>query len=243
MVQHNTIDHTGITGVSTVSYASNANAVSSTAAGGAATTVSRGNHVHLGVRQLAHTSNTFTGNITLTASGSLGITMPSAGTLNFNAVDTTGGGSGSGSGAGTLLALKEEKAAHTYSTTSSTLADVDATNMAVTFTAPASGNILVRLTAYCDIAAAAAAPFGRWSLRESTSDIAGAGGSVIRAHSATVGADNTASVVFKLTGVTGGSHTYKWSYAVTDNATLFRILVGAGGNDQPPAVMEVWELA
>lgn len=92
MVQHNQIDHSGITGVG-FSYASNANAVASGAAGGAATTVSRGDHVHLGVRSLAHTSNTFSGAITLTASGSLGITSPTPGTFNLSAaVDTTSGG-------------------------------------------------------------------------------------------------------------------------------------------------------
>ena len=238
MVQHSSIDHTGVTGVpSATSYASNANAVAGVPAGGAAATVSRGDHVHDGVTSISHTSNTFDGPVTFTASGSLGITSPSAGTLNFSAVDTTGGGSGSGSGAGTLLALKEEKAAHTYSTVSTTLADVDATNMAVTFTAPASGNILVRLTAYCD--QAGTSEFGRWSLRESTSDIAGAGGSVIRAPDG----GGTATVAFKLTGVTAGAHTYKWSYKTTAATGAHRILVGAGGDDQPPAVMEVWELA
>ena len=47
MAQHNTIDHTGLTGVSTVSYASNANQTSTANYGGAASTVSRGDHVHL----------------------------------------------------------------------------------------------------------------------------------------------------------------------------------------------------
>ena len=37
-----------------------------------------------------------------------------------------------------------------YSTTSATMADVDATYMAVTFTAPASGNVIVTLSAWDD---------------------------------------------------------------------------------------------
>ena len=47
MAQHRDINHTGLTGVSTVSYASNANQTSTANYGGAATTVSRGDHIHL----------------------------------------------------------------------------------------------------------------------------------------------------------------------------------------------------
>jgi len=94
MVQHNTIDHTGLTGVSTVSYASNANSVADANTGGAATTQSRGDHVHLGVRSIAHASNTFSGPITFTTEGDLGITSPSTGTLAFKAISGAGGGGG-----------------------------------------------------------------------------------------------------------------------------------------------------
>ena len=94
MVQHSTIDHTGLTGVSTVSYASNANSVADANTGGAATTQSRGDHVHLGVRSISHTSNTFSGPITITAEGDLGITSPSTGTLAFKAISGAGGGGG-----------------------------------------------------------------------------------------------------------------------------------------------------
>lgn len=94
MVQHNTIDHTGLTGVSTVSYASNANSVAVANTGGAATTQSRGDHVHLGVRSISHTSNTFSGPVTFTTEGDLGITSPSTGTLAFKAISGAGGGAG-----------------------------------------------------------------------------------------------------------------------------------------------------
>ena len=95
MVQHNTIDHTGLTGVSTVSYASNVNSVAGANTGGAATTVTRGDHVHLGVRSITHSSNTFSGPITFTTEGDLAITSPSTGTLAFKAL--TGGGAASSS--------------------------------------------------------------------------------------------------------------------------------------------------
>ena len=47
MAQHRDINHTGLTGVSTVSYASNANQTSTANYGGDASTVSRGDHIHL----------------------------------------------------------------------------------------------------------------------------------------------------------------------------------------------------
>ena len=104
MVQHSSIDHTGLTGVGTNSYASNANSVASASAGGAATTQSRGDHVHLGVRSISHTSNTFSGPITFVAEGNLGITSPSTGTLAFKA---TSGAAASGGGGGALVLLEQ----------------------------------------------------------------------------------------------------------------------------------------
>lgn len=92
MVQHSSIDHTGVTGVIS-SYGSNANNVSSAGSAGAALGVSRADHVHVGVTSLSHTSNTWTGPITLVAEGSIGITKPNSTTIAVNA----GAGAGSGS--------------------------------------------------------------------------------------------------------------------------------------------------
>lgn len=147
---------------------------------------------------------------------------------------------GTGSTPGTVLG-SNSRATGTYSTTSATLADVDATNMAVTFTAPASGNVLVILSAYCDITATGSA-FGRWSLREGSSDISGAGGSVTRGNG-TSGDDGYRTIRIHLTGLSAGSHTYKWSFNVSVAGQTFRILAGAGGDAQPPATMEVIEEA
>ena len=118
-----------------------------------------------------------------------------------------------------------------YTTTSTTLADVDATNLQVTFTAPASGNILVRLSAYGDTATADAF----WGLRESTTDLI-----VGRSHRTAEG-EGFVSMPFYLTGISGGSHTYKWSYAVNAGGSG-RIIVmdGSAVNEWAPGVMEVW---
>lgn len=45
-----------------------------------------------GVTSISHTSNTFTGAVTLTASGTLGITSPAAGTFTLSATGGAGGG-------------------------------------------------------------------------------------------------------------------------------------------------------
>src|SRR3990167_10855248 len=92
MVQHNSIDHTGLTGVSTVSYASNVNRVDVANVGGAASTVTRGDHVHLGVTSISHASNTYSGPVIFNTEGDLGITSPSTGTLAFKAISGGGGG-------------------------------------------------------------------------------------------------------------------------------------------------------
>lgn len=93
MVQHNNIDHSGVTGVPSLSYASNSNSVAIANAPGASTLVSPADHVHLGVTSVSHASNTFSGPVILTNSGIVGITSPTAGTLNISAAATgTGGG-------------------------------------------------------------------------------------------------------------------------------------------------------
>src|SRR3990167_2445530 len=84
--QGNVVWSAGTAGGS-VSYGSNSNDISSVSAAGAATEVSRVDHVHRGVTSVAHTSNTFYGPLTFTTPGnSVGITSPSSGTLAFTSV-------------------------------------------------------------------------------------------------------------------------------------------------------------
>jgi len=127
------------------------------------------------------------------------------------------------------------------STASGTIVDADATNLAVTFTAPASGNVLVRLTAQScpDTGANHQGAQHQWGLRESTTTIAGP-------H--TISRDVTgngyacfvaATVAFKITGLTpGNSYTYKWAHLVTASGTA---RIGASSANGP-AVMEIWAL-
>jgi hypothetical protein len=121
------------------------------------------------------------------------------------------------------------------STTSATLADVDAANLIITFTVPPSGNILVRLTAHADINVAGQKY--QWSLREGSSNIANAGGVVQRATNG-----SCVTTAFRITGLTPGTvTTYKWSHAADQAAACTgRIVVGAGALGFPAATMEIW---
>jgi len=86
-------------------------------------------------------------------------------------------------------------------TVGGTLADVDATNILVTFTAPASGNVFI----YCAAMVQNNGGFGLFGVRESTTDIV-AGQMVTNAASPTMGLRT-----FYLSGISAGSHTYKLS--------------------------------
>lgn len=131
-----------------------------------------------------------------------------------------------GSGSGGFLAYsKYAPVTNTiYAASSSTLADVDATNLKVTFTAPASGNVVITvcLTADCS----GAGTFGFVGLREGSSDISSA-------LFTTRDTSQSAPLTFKfyITGISAGSHTYKLSHARTGSGSPFRILVGPGTVD------------
>ncbi len=112
---------------------------------------------------------------------------------------------GGGAAAGTILALKVYRPGsdtQTYNVTSGTLADIDATNLAVTFTAPASGNVIVRVTATIHQASGVNNFFG---LRESTTILAPV--QLVTASASAV----AVSVPLYVSGISAGSHTYKWA--------------------------------
>lgn len=114
-------------------------------------------------------------------------------------------------------------------TTSASQTDVDATNLAVTFTAPASGKVLIRLTGMADQSAANVV---YWGVRETTT-LLGEGWMYSVAG-------NTSRYTFALavTGLTpSSSHTYKWSYRTTGGTA--RVY---GGPAYGTAVMEVHAL-
>lgn len=141
------------------------------------------------------------------------------------------------SSAAELLAYKAHTAGD-EAITSTTMADLDATNAVVTFTAPASLDVLVRLTAVVQPRQASGA-YVSWGLRESTTDIAGANGEsiVARAAAANTPEWRAASLAFILMNISSGSHTYKWAAAIDAAGTA-----NQKANSSAPSVMEVWAL-
>lgn len=118
-----------------------------------------------------------------------------------------------------------------YTTTATTDGDVDATNLAVTFTAPTSGKVLVRLSGLTGINSTTYQLM--WGLRESSTSLAA---SQVNGF---VDANKNVflSAPMVITGLTpGSSHTYKWSWYTTGASSTGRLYAGgiAGA-----AVMEV----
>lgn len=140
-----------------------------------------------------------------------------------------------GTGGTGLLALFVQTAGTNKTTTSATQADVDATNAVVTFSAPASGNVLVRVT--CHIGMSANFQNGRLGLRESTTDVAGPYDAIVGTAAQTT--FQTHSLAFRVAGISAGSHTYKLAFAVSGGATLTVLQIGSGGTIYP-VTMEVW---
>jgi hypothetical protein len=141
--------------------------------------------------------------------------------------------SGGGAGAGTILAIKQYTPGSdstVHNTTSTTSVDADATNLAVTFTVPASGNVVVELNGWSDQNSSGV---GYWQLRDSTTVIA-----EWRMSSTTYGSGRTA-VKALITGLTpAASKTYKWGHRVSaGNQDIYAgPLTGSFG----PAVMIVY---
>ena len=122
---------------------------------------------------------------------------------------------------------------------------IDSTNLSITFTAPANGNVLVRLSARA----------GRndnttnrvwWGLLDGGGTyVTGSGAKIIDSTGLVI----AESCAFMITGLTpGNSYTWRWAHrpdvsGATSKATL---LVGGDPNDtvnnnaHGPAVMEIW---
>lgn len=127
------------------------------------------------------------------------------------------------SSVGGLIEENIYTASATYSTSSGSIADVDATNLSVTFTVPVSGKILVVLSAYVE----GASPV--FALRESTTMIAESSG---------LGADGEfkSSRLF-VDGLTpGASKTYKFAWYRLTSGTASIYGGGSGGVAQPISI-------
>ena len=123
---------------------------------------------------------------------------------------------GASSGSGAVLAQVVNTAGGNTSTTSATQADVDATNAVISFTAPASGNVLVMVNVIGGVNAAAQNCF--LGLREATTNVAGPDDVMQGLPAASH--DELICKYFYLTGIAGGSHTYKLAYSVNGGASF-----------------------
>lgn len=123
--------------------------------------------------------------------------------------------------------------------TSTTVVAADTTHLTILFTAPASGNVLVRLTGLANIGVAGTAFF--WGVAtHNTTTIQGV--LATATESTTV---VSCSCAIKITGLTPGN-SYQWDWVLACGAahtgTLYYsgITVPEGVNNDGPAVMEVW---
>ena len=109
-----------------------------------------------------------------------------------------------------------------YTTTSTSFVDVDTDNLKVTFTAPSSGNVIVRVNAI--IAGSNSSHNLYFNLRESGSDIAGTshGGAP---SSSTQGFAQQAFDCY-LTGLSAGTHTLTLGYRTDNAATAAQVWSG-----------------
>lgn len=129
---------------------------------------------------------------------------------------------------GTILALAEATASAAYSTTSTTQADVDATNLAVTFTVPASGVVLIDVEGLSESVSGAIHVL---SVRESTTTIQTAmvGSGTFYGHT---------RITFRITGLTpGASKTYKLGHARLTGTGTASLYTGGNGGTSGNAIM------
>ena len=115
----------------------------------------------------------------------------------------------------TLLAVQTNSYGSNYSTTSTSFVDVNATNFALTFTTPASGNIVLRATMPMEFASTGQ---GLYNWREGSSDITGSD-FVLASNGGSSPIRGTVSWSCYLTGVSAGSHTYKLGMKTTNSGT------------------------
>lgn len=115
----------------------------------------------------------------------------------------------------TLLAVQTNSYGSNYSTTSTSFVDVNATNFVLTFTTPASGNIVLRATMPMEFASTGQ---GLYNWREGSSDITGSD-FVLASNGGSSPIRGTVSWSCYLTGVSAGSHTYKLGMKTTNSGT------------------------
>lgn len=151
--------------------------------------------------------------------------------------------SGGGSAGNSLLAkVTYQPGSVTPKTSTAAMADVDATNLVVTFTAPTSGAVLIKLSAYALVNISA---YGNtvlyWGLRAGTTLVTGSQQPVVEfAGNAASGSQTSGCRPFYnayVSGLTSGaSYTYKWGQLHTGSTAGNTVY----GSTMGVAIMEVW---
>lgn len=124
----------------------------------------------------------------------------------------------------------------TASTSSTTGADIDATNLSLTVTVPSSGKILAQFNFFVTTTNANISFFG---LRESTTDIAYA-----KLGGTGVVSTERHMVNLLVTGLSAGSHTYKAAFKSTSGTTSvsYGTQASPASTDTGPFVMTIWSV-
>ena len=131
----------------------------------------------------------------------------------------------------TLLGYVTGYSGSNFSTTSTSFVDIDATVFVVTFTAPASGAVVLRATMSVEYTSSGK---GAYNWRESTTNISNSDFNAVNNGSADP-ASRMVSWSCRLDGITAGSHTYKLGMKTTNGATTMYGFV----NDNR-YLLEVW---
>jgi hypothetical protein len=148
-------------------------------------------------------------------------------------VSATGGGGGSG-GVLAFTAYNPSTAVVAASLSSTSLADIDATNLAVTFTVPASGKVAITLGM---LWADASSVDTWWGLRDGSTEVA----LCYMGFDAALVLHREATLI--VTGLTAGaSKTFKWAYKVASSNALAWYGDNGSTNRYGPASMLVNEL-
>lgn len=126
---------------------------------------------------------------------------------------------------GLLAAVQYGPASSTnYDTSSTIYSDVDATNLAVTFTAPASGVVIVYLEGLVKTSNGAYAQ--QWNLRDASGDITGTRMWITRDT-----APHRVRASVAVPGLTpGNEYTWKWGYRINNASGTATISIDQGSN-------------
>lgn len=148
--------------------------------------------------------------------------------------DASGGGTGC---IGLTTYRAASNSSYAITSTSAAMVDVDATNLIVTFTAPPSGKVLVRLESLSDAPNTGSM---HWGLRDGSGLVSGSVTQYVGYATAVNDNLDRRHVTIPVTGLTSGtSYTVRWAARVTSGTgTLYN------GSDATNAfgtmIMEVW---